>query len=416
MSVAGLRSLKRWCFGVLIVLFAAGCGGGGTDDNVVVIWEQRDPAEREIFMEHVEAYRQAHPEVEIQVSHYGVEDLRTQFQTAAMAGSGPDLVYGPSDPVGPFSVMGLIHAVDEILEPSKLTEFIPESFDTLDGRIYSLPDQMGNHLTLVWNTDLLERAPETMDEFLSMAKDATIDENGDGVPDQYGLVFEVMEPFWTIPFLTGYGGWVMDESGAPTLDTPAMVNALEFIRSLKTEHGVMPVECDYNLSDTIFKEGRAAMIINGPWSWKEYREAGVPIALTRIPLVSVTGRGPGPMISTRGYSINRRVSREKLPLVLQVLDELVSVENQIDFALRLGALPVRKAAYDDPRVKDDPVLAASYAQVRVGRRMPVVPEMRAIWDVKRPGVQSVWNGTRSPEEAARQMQITAIEKIAEMKR
>jgi maltose-binding protein MalE len=47
--------------------------------------------------------------------------------------------------------------------------------------------------------------------------------------------------------------------------------------------------------------------------------------------------------------------------------------------------------------------------------MPVVPEMRALWDVMRPGMQRVVSGSASPDEAAREMQEDAVRKIEEMK-
>ena len=48
--------------------------------------------------------------------------------------------------------------------------------------------------------------------------------------------------------------------------------------------------------------------------------------------------------------------------------------------------------------------------------MPVVPEMRVIWDVMRPGLQQVMNGSKQPADASREMQAAAAQQIASMKR
>ena len=217
----------------------------------------------------------------------------------------------------------------------------------------------------------------------------------------------------TLGLLTAVAALTVDLS-LPAI--PAMVDALRLFKELKFTHKIMPTECGYELADTMFKEGRAAMIINGPWSWEAYRKAGVRIGLARIPIIEQTGLWPAPMVSSKGYSVNRRLSGERLEFVLEILEELTSVANQVDFARSVGTLPSRLAAYDDPDVGSNEILTASLRQVEVGRKMPVVPEMRAIWDVMRPAVQSVWNGSLEPEEAARQMQTEAVEKIAEMKR
>ncbi len=46
--------------------------------------------------------------------------------------------------------------------------------------------------------------------------------------------------------------------------------------------------------------------------------------------------------------------------------------------------------------------------------MPVVPELRAIWDAMRPSYQAVLAGTKTPEQAARDMQNYALRRIKEM--
>ena len=48
------------------------------------------------------------------------------------------------------------------------------------------------------------------------------------------------------------------------------------------------------------------------------------------------------------------------------------------------------------------------------RAMPVVPELRAIWDAMRPSYQAVLGGVKTPEQAAADMQALALRKIEEM--
>jgi maltose-binding protein MalE len=58
----------------------------------------------------------------------------------------------------------------------------------------------------------------------------------------------------------------------------------------------------------------------------------------------------------------------------------------------------------------------SIAAIEKGRRMPVVPEMRVIWDAMRPGMENVMNGTMTPAAAAADMQKRALDQIANMKK
>jgi maltose-binding protein MalE len=409
-----VRAVAPLYTALLAAALLAGCSKKQQSVEIV-IWDQRDPSESALLETHLKAYQTSHPNVHVLRSQYETENLRTQFQIAAAAGGGPDLVYGPSDQVGPFSVLRIIQPIDGLVPADTLAHFHPAAFDTLDGHIYALPDQMGNHLALVYNRDLVSEPPQDLDQLGQVAKRLTVDKNDDGRSDQYGLVYNTSEPFWLMPFLGAFGGWVMDAKHAPTLDSPAMAQALAYLVRLKNELGVVPRECDIQLADTMFREGKAAMILNGPWSWDAYRKAGIKIGIARIPRDARTGQWAVPMVGSKGYSINAAVKQEKLPHVLDLLYYLTSPQVTADYA-KLLILPARKEALDSPAVAAEPLLAASRAQYEVGRRMPVVPEMRAIWDALRPPMQLVMNGQLDPGTAAAQMQHDALEKIASTQR
>jgi len=398
-----------------VLLLPAACGHVDRSRRVVV-WEQMDPQEQLLFDKHVEEFRTRHPEFAgftVERVHYRVEDLPTQFQTAALAYGGPNLVYGPADKIGPFQIMGLLMPIEDIC-PDELPRFDPAALPVLDGKTWGLPDYVGNHLALVANRALVDTVAADTDQWLRQLEAATLDKDGDGRTDQYGLVFNQLEPFWLVPWLGGFGGWVMDDHAQPTLDSPAMVAALAFLRDLK-ERRVMPRECDYPLADTLFKEGRAAYIINGPWSWEGYRAAGVDIELGCIPRVSATGLWPTPMTSAKCYSVNRYLDPATKDCTAALLAWLTSTEVQEELARKLSVLPSDLEARKLPELRTDPVMLASTEQIAKGRLMPIVPEMRAIWDAMRPDFQSVLSGEETPVDAARAMQQRAVTMIERMR-
>jgi len=403
--------------GLVLAIGVVACGPSRDDPNRLTVWEQMDPAEQAMLREHLDMFEDEHPGVRVDVVHFETENLRQNFQTAALAGTGPDLVYGPSDGVGPYSIMGLIYELEDPrlnIHPDTLALYLPDALPKVNGKTYRISDQIGNHLTLVRNGAFAPDAPMTMEELIRVAKENTIDEDGDGRPDRWGLVFNLAEPFWLIPFLGGYGGWVMDESEHPTLDSEAMVGALALVRRFIDE-GIIPPSCDYPLSDTLFKQGKAAFIINGPWSWQGYRDVGIDVRLSSIPRIPETGLWPSPSTASKGYSMNIHVPETRLDLVVDLMMFLTSADVVGRLSDRIGALPSRIDVGNWPRVANNPELAASWEQLRRGRQMPLVPEMRAIWDVMRPGMQRVVSGSATPEEAAQRMQEDALRKIEEMK-
>jgi maltose-binding protein MalE len=312
--------------------------------------------------------------------------------------------------------MGLIEPLETILHPDTLAMFDGSAKPSLEGHVYAVSDQVGNHLTLVYNKAFIDRPPADTEEWFEMARANTVDEDGDGRIDRYGIVLNLTEPFWLVPWLGAYGGWVMDEvTLEPTLDTEAMRQALRFFRRMVDE-GVIPPGCDYQLADTLFKEGTAAFIVNGPWSWVAYGEAGVDVGLGVLPRVSESEDSyPSPMTACKAYSINRYVPEERRELVVELLHFLVSAESVGRISLGLGALPSRFDVGQWPSIVEDPTVQDSLAQLRKGRLMPVVPEMRAIWDVMRPAFAQVMGGDLSVEDATKQMQTQAVRKIEEMR-
>jgi arabinogalactan oligomer/maltooligosaccharide transport system permease protein len=413
-SVCANRHLAKVILAVCaILLIGTGCK---REDGIVrlKLWHQMQPEDRAVLEQVISAYDVVNERVQVEVIYRETEDLRSSFQSAALAGLGPDLIYGPSDQVGPFATMGFIRPMEEFVPQERRAAFDQRAVVQFRGHIYQIADRVGNHLTLVYNSKLLPKPPQTTDELIAMGKAATKDQNGDGVIDQWGIVWNFTEPFFFIPWFSGFGGWVFDEQGKPTLNTTAAVNAFRFVKSLRDEHKIIPPDCDYNTADVLFKEGRAAMLINGPWSWAGYGKAGIPYELARIPEVSSTNSWPAPMVSPLGYSINTNTKGKNLEEAARLLEYLISDSVQQEFVNGTGIIPSSLALREDSLYLQRPHMEQSLAQLEVGRAMPIVPELRAVWDAMKPAYQSVLNGQLSPEQAAAQMQKDAEQKIREM--
>jgi maltose-binding protein MalE len=316
--------------------------------------------------------------------------------------------------VGPFEVMNIISPMENLFDKEYLDGFIPAGLTYYKGHLYQVADKLGNHLTLVYNKDIISTPPQTDVELIEMGRKLTKDINGDGKTDQYALTWNYTEPFFFIPFLTGFGGWVMTQDGKPTLNTQSMVDGLNFIRDLRDKYKIIPGEADYNIADALFKDGKSAMIINGDWSWAGYKKAGINIGVAPLPKIVSTGLWCEPMVSPKGFSLNANVPPEQRALVIELLKFLMQPELQLETAKQLNTMPTRKEAIMSDFVQRNDILKNSAIQIEHGRPMPVVPELRAIWDAMRPSYQAVLGGAKTPEQAAKDMQDLALRKIREM--
>jgi maltose-binding protein MalE len=403
-------------FPALIVasaLLLTGCARGTGDAVRITIWHQDRIDIRLVLEKQIGRFMALHPGVKVEQLFKETEELRSGFIIAALAGQGPDIVYGPSDQVGPFETMQIILPLEGIFDSAWCASYDPLAMTWYKGHLYQVADKLGNHLTLVYNRKLVPVPPATDLEMIAMGKRLTTPA-GAGNGARYGLAWNYTEPFFFIPFLTGFGGWIMDREGRPSLDTRATVDALRFIKDLRDVHRIIPNEADYEIADILFKDGNAGMIINGDWSWAGYRNAGLDIGVAPLPKITSTGLWCGTMVSPKGFSINANVTEEKKKLVIELIRYLMSEENQMESTRELFTMPTHLRVRGSEFVQNNEILRNSRIQIDHGRAMPVTPDLRAIWDAMRPSYQAVLAGTKTAEQAARDMQELALQRITEM--
>ena len=398
---------------LLVLILLVALSGCGRDDGVVrvTIWHQKVGPERDFFEQVVEEYNESHTDHQIQSLYRENEENRNLFIIASAGGQGPDIIYGPADNVSILATTETIRPVTDVMSSDYLGQFTDEGLVAWDGSTWLVADQVGNHLTFVYNKALMPEPPATIDEMIAVLQELTVDQDGDGKVDRYGLTWNYREPYFFIPFLTAFGGWMMDDNGNPTLDTEATVKAIQFILDLRDRYKVIPASTDYDTSETMFKSGIAAAIINGPWSWAGYGQAGVDYGLARIPFMSETGNWSAPIKSAKGYSVNVNVSDEKLPYVQRVLAFLTGPEMQTRMAGELATVPVIASVRETPQFLENEFLQASLQQLEVAREMPTEPQLRQIWDGMRGPYQLVMNGAVTAEEGAKMMQADVEKRI-----
>ena len=375
------------------------------------------PDERDILQTPINHFVAQHPSTEIVQLYKETETLRSGYVIASIAGQGPDLVYGPSDPVGIYEAAHTLRPMEQLFAPDYLNAFDSSGLLWYKGHLYQVADKVGNHLALVYNKKYISAPPETDEELIALGKKIQIEYGSTGGrPNVYGLAWNYTEPFFFIPFFTGFGGWIFQADGVtPALDSPGMIAGLRYIQRLRDLERIVPNESDYEVADALFKDGKTAMLINGDWSWAGYKEKGIDIGVAPLPKIVSSGLYCAPMTSPKGFSINANVADEKLPLVVEVLTYFLSEENQLETVRRLNTAPTRKSLYAHPEILSNEILKNSLIQIQRGRAMPVVAEMRAVWDAMRPSYQAVLGGAKKPEQAARDMQALAERKIKDMK-
>ncbi len=381
----------------------------------IQLWHQMIYSHREVLSGLVKDFENQNPEIKVQVTYRETEELRSAFQSSSMAGSGPELIYGPSDQVGPFAEMGLIRPLDSVLGEDYLAQFDQLAKVKYKKNVYMLGGSVGNFLMIIYNKKLLKSVPDNLNDFIKTAKNLTLDTNEDGKIDQYGLVFNFTEPYFFIPWVDGYGEHFMKNGSDPNLNSPSMEKAFKLMQNFRDREKIIPKECDYEMANSLFKEGKAAMIINGDWSWGDYKNAGIEFGIAKFPLIDETGKRPAPLVGTTGYSLNSKIkSAQKLEASILLIKYLNSKMGQTRFTEKLLIYPSRLDIRKEKIITENIILKDAAEIMATGNPMPVVPEVRAVWDSLRSQYQSVLAGTTSPDEAATQAQLTSLKQISNM--
>ncbi len=391
-----------------------------TGDFALTLWTKEGETDGSLqyVQKLADAYTAAHPNVTFTVVNKDVELLREDFQTSSLAGDAPALLWTVADHVGPFTAADLILPLNDLVDSST---YVPAaaSIVTVDGTLWGAPTSFGNQLMLYWNKALAgDTPPADSDAWIAAAKTLTTGGN-------YGIVFNQTESFWLVPFLGGFGGSVFAEDGVtPTLDTDAMTGALQFLYDLKYTEKVTPAEADYNVADGLFKDGKAAFIINGDWTLGGY--AAPKDDATAPGLGDDLGVGPLPMISghedPHPYIAGTFLMASKAvgddPDLKTVVGDFMrfatATEQQVDLVKTLRRLPGNAEAIADPIVTGDELLAGAAEAAKRGVPQPTNLEMRCVFDAMTAGVRDLFTGNSDVAGIAATMQTSTETCIAQL--
>lgn len=376
----------------------------------LALWEQDDPAGQATLDTLIKDFTAANPTITVKRTHYETEDLRKNYTTASLGTTGPDIVLGPNDNLGIFVPGGLVQPIDEILGAEFMATIDPLALDAakFSGKQYMLPDRNGNELLVAYNKKLVPTPPTTFEELeemgLKLKKEGKV---------EYGLVFNEVEPFFSIPFLGAFDGKVFDDVNAatpvPTLNTPAVTEWMTFMKRIHTV-GLIPKEADGTVAENLFKGGKAAFIINGPWGFADYTKAGIEFAIMPIP--TINGKSPAPYSAVKGYTVSEGVKdADKLAAVKAFLSFVNSKDNQLKMVDSHQQTPTNLEAMKDAKITGNPLIAGQAEQLAVATPMPIITQMRAIWDAIKPVQQDVLSGKTKPADAGAIMQKKAEEGI-----
>lgn len=330
--------------------------------------------------------------VDVAVEMVPFGDMRDRLKVAGPAGEGPDIIMGPHDWLGELVSSGLLAPIDLGAKKELFLSAALQAF-TYEGKLYGMP-QMTENVALFYNPKLVAEAPKTLDELEKVA--GQLESEG---KVKYGFLIHAGDAYHFFPIMTAFGGYVFGRDAQGNynpqdvgIDSPGSIAAAEWL-DMMVKRGHLSKDVDWEVMHTMFQDGKAAMIISGPWALPRIKESGISYAVSKIPA------GPAgearPFIGVRGFMVS--AFSKDLLLAQTFLTEFVATEEimQRIFELDPGAsafLPVRE------RIKD-PDTAAFAEAGENGLAMPAIPEMSTVWSAWGDAVTLIYQQRLSPDEA-----------------
>ena len=398
----------------LLGMVAAACGGSSTPtttlnrSGTITIWHQYDgpylDAKRAIY----DAYTKQYPNVTINLVLK--PKLIDAVSAAAGSSQGPDIVAWVDDQIGKWVKLQAIKPMDSYVDKSYMnSQFSQAAVDaaTFQGKIYGLPESVET-ITLLYNKKLVNASdvPKTADALVRFAKNYATSR-----PGEFGVVWNPTDAYFQAPWIYGSGGFYVKADGTVGLSSAGTKAGFNYVASFK---GLMPTQVDSGIADTLFKQGKAAMIITGPSSVAGYTKAGVQYGFATLPVIAPPINKPAsPFVSVKTLMLGNFSTNPAL--AVDVMKFFTNKANQTNMVLATKEIPANKLALADPKVQAIPDIAGFGAQVKNGVALPNTPFMSGLLDPVNKALAAVWTGKQSVDAALGDAQLAAEKNVAQLK-
>src|SRR5882724_10925703 len=289
-----MESLRRGAAVALTALVAA----PATAATELVVWHAYRAEEKAALEKVAAAYNAAHPNTHVTTLAVPYDAFADKITAAVPRGKGPDIFIYAQDRLGGWIEAGnTVEPIDFYLDAATKGRFLGTTLQamTYQGNVYGLPLNY-KVLTLIYNKKLIKTPPKTTGELEKLAKSLTNAPAG-----RFGLAYWFSDFYYHAALMNGCGGGVFN-GRAPTMNTPANVKSLELLVKWINQ-GFLPAEPSTALITSLFNEGKAAMVLSGPWFLGEVAK-GVDLGLAPLPTIDEAGGKPmRPWMTVEGVYI-----------------------------------------------------------------------------------------------------------------
>lgn len=393
------------CIVVISSTCLSGCGQKKEDGPVTItIWHDK---EEDVARVLEDALNVLEPEINIVLEKKeGLTDSLKLVGNDPEAA--PDMYFFAHDKIGVYAEMGILAPISDFVSEEILSQYMDVTRDatTYKGIQYQLPIYYETLLFMYNKAYMTEdEVPTTTEELYTYMKENTKD-------GRYGFVEQHSTAYYSIPWIHGFGGKLIDEEGYPLLASEEVKNALQYHYKFLE---FMPNESEYSTVNTLFLEGKADSIIGGPWLVPTAREAGIDLGFARMPVVNETNLPLAPYTGVQGVQVLKVAAENKSEEIGKVLEILCDPQVGIEMAAISGCAPANMLCYEDETVQNDAMVQTMKTIANEAVAMPNIPEMDIMFVVAGNLLVSVNMNGADIQKATEDNQKKALTLIEAMK-
>ncbi|MET9458876.1 extracellular solute-binding protein [Streptomyces canus] len=358
----------------------------------------------------VKPFKSANPDLVVKTTLIPNAEYYTKLQAAIAAGKGPDVAQFFPESQAQFLDSSTLRPVpDGLVDPGSFFKSLWDA-GVVDDVAYTVPWYAYTY-ALVYRSDLAKKAgvqaPTTwagMEPFLKALQ-------GAGAAHALGadIGWDIFNGQDVAMYAWQAGGSLVTSAGKWNLNTPQMVDALDYNASFFTAGTADTSGPTFLDAQPYFVSGKTASMITGPWvigqldtaakksGWTASHVATAPLPAGASSSVSFSAGGSWGVLADSGNT----------DAAWKLVRHLAEPSTQVAQYKAYGSLPAVISAWDDPAIKGQPLLAAFFTQLKNTRAFPQVSTWQQVATRLGKEVEAVAKGKQTAAKAAANIQAYA---------
>ncbi|MCX5313484.1 extracellular solute-binding protein [Streptomyces sp. NBC_00154] len=408
------RGITATALVAALALAATACGSDDKSDGsskssgelsgTVTWWDTSTVgSEDKVFKKIAEDFEKQHPKVDVKYVNVPFGEAQNKFKNAAQSGSGaPDVIRSEVAWTPEFADLGYLAPLDGTPALQKADDFLKQAAASTkyNGKTYAVP-QVIDSMGIFYNKKIFKEAGVEVPTTVAQLK--TVSKKIKEKTGKTGLYLRGDDAYWFLSFLYGEGGDLVDASTkSVTVDNPEGVKAMKVVKDLVDSGAAKTDATDgWENMQSSFKDGKVAMIINGPWAVADTYAGAEFKDKANLGVAPVPAGSAGQGAPQGGHNLAVYAGSKNLDASYAFVDYMTSTKTQAQVTKELNLLPTRTSAYSQEAVVDNEIVGFFKPVVETAVERPWIPETGSLFAPLVTEYTKVLTGQTTPEKAAK---------------